>query len=129
MAVNATGVFFGCKRAVQQMITRQVAADYARSGIVCNAIAPGKIVTGTEGHSFDEKRQAYSVSRPPWPRLGRPQHIASTAVFLASVEATYITGHNLMVDGGWMNCCCGHTNQITMTASAITAPTVETVRI
>jgi len=41
-------------------------------------------------------------ARTPTPRLGRPQHIANAAVFLASDKATFITGVNLMVDGGWM---------------------------
>jgi len=40
--------------------------------------------------------------RTPWPRLGEPKDVASAALFLASDMATYITGSNLMVDGGWM---------------------------
>ncbi|MFW5680971.1 MAG: SDR family oxidoreductase, partial [Pseudomonadota bacterium] len=44
----------------------------------------------------------YSKMRTPMPRLGRPEDIANAALFLASDEATYMTGHNLMVDGGWM---------------------------
>jgi glucose 1-dehydrogenase len=40
--------------------------------------------------------------RTPWPRLGRPEDIANAAVFLASDRATYITGANLVVDGGWL---------------------------
>ncbi len=142
LAVNATGVFLGCRAAVAQMLkqeprgevrgrilnissqhgmvscpgdiaygtgkaaavymTRQIAADYAAQGIVCNAIAPGKIVTGNSDSDFDEAALAYSRARTPWPRLGRPGDIAGAAVFLASDEASYITGHNLMVDGGWM---------------------------
>jgi NAD(P)-dependent dehydrogenase (short-subunit alcohol dehydrogenase family) len=45
---------------------------------------------------------AYSESRTPLPRLGKPIDVARAALFLASDEATYLTGHNLMVDGGWM---------------------------
>ena len=45
---------------------------------------------------------AYSRGRTPWPRLGRPDDVANAALFLASDEASYITGENLMVDGGWM---------------------------
>jgi NAD(P)-dependent dehydrogenase (short-subunit alcohol dehydrogenase family) len=44
----------------------------------------------------------YSHARTPWPRLGRPSDEANAALFLASDEATFITGENLMVDGGWM---------------------------
>jgi NAD(P)-dependent dehydrogenase (short-subunit alcohol dehydrogenase family) len=142
LAVNLTGVFFGCKRAVQQMltqtprdetrgrivnissqhgmiaapediaygvsksgvvyITRQIAADYARAGIVCNAVAPGKILTGKTGRAVEPRWLDYSRLRTPMSRLGRPADVAGAALFLASDEATYITGVNLLVDGGWM---------------------------
>lgn len=142
MAINAKGVFFGCKRAVQQFLsqkprgevrgrivnissqhgmicaphdfvygvgkaavvymTRQVASDYAKQGIVCNAVAPGKILTGKTGNAVDPNRLAYSEARTPWSRLGRPTDVANAVLFLASDEATYITGENLLVDGGWM---------------------------
>jgi NAD(P)-dependent dehydrogenase (short-subunit alcohol dehydrogenase family) len=45
---------------------------------------------------------AYSYARTPMPRLGRPADVANAALFLASDEASFITGENLMVDGGWM---------------------------
>lgn len=142
MGVNARGVFFGCKRAIQQMITqperdgvrgrivnissqhgmvrspndfaygtgkaavvymtRQIAGDYAADGIVCNAVAPGKILTGKSGPAADPAILTYSHARTPWPRLGQPKDVANAVLFLASDEATYITGENLMVDGGWM---------------------------
>lgn len=144
MAVGAKGMFFGCKRAIQQMITqepregaeargrivnissqhgmirspndfaygvskacavymtRQIAGDYAEHGIVCNAVAPGKILTGKTGSAIAPEAIAYSHARTPWPRLGRSEDVASAVIFLASDEASYITGENLMVDGGWM---------------------------
>lgn len=149
LAVNTKGVFFGCKRAVQQFLdqdpprdadgaqaevrgrivnissqhgmicapqdfaygvgkasvvymTRQIASDYAKQGIVCNAVAPGKILTGRGGAAVSQVALSYSHSRTPWPRLGRPLDVAKAVAFLASDEATYITGENLMVDGGWM---------------------------
>jgi len=142
MAVNAKGVFFGCKRAIQQMltqpvrgdargrivnvssqhgmvaapgkiaygtgkaaavyITRQVAVDYAEDHIICNAVAPGRILTGKPLGGPGSDPLDYSRMRTPMPRLGEPRDVAGAALFLASDEATYITGHNLMVDGGWM---------------------------
>ncbi len=142
MAVNMTGMFHGCKRAVAQMvgqepvaeargriinlgsqqgvvtaprdtaygvskagaiyITRQVAVDYAPQLIVCNSISPGKIVTGKPGLAMDPALLENARRRTPWPRLGRPQDIANAAVFLASDRATFITGSNLVVDGGWL---------------------------
>lgn len=142
LGVNLTGMFFGCKRAVQQMLTqaprnevrgrivnitsqhgmiaapgdfaygvgkaggvymtRQIAADYAKDFIICNAVAPGKIITGKPGAAMDASALDYSRRRTPMPRLGRPDDVANAALFLASDQATYITGVNLLVDGGWM---------------------------
>ena len=142
MRVNLTGMFYGCKRAVQQMITqepheevrgrlinigsqqgivnspgdlpygvskagaiyitKQIAADYAKDLIVCNCISPGKIVTGAGGLAKDPARLEYQRRRTPWPRFGRPQDVANAAVFLASDRASYITGSNLVIDGGWL---------------------------
>jgi len=142
MRVNLTGMFYGCKRAVQQMITqepreevrgrlinlgsqqgivtspgdlpygvskagaiyitRQIAVDYAKQLIVCNCISPGKIVTGAGGLAQDPARLEYQRQRTPWPRFGRPQDVANAAVFLASDRASFITGSNLVIDGGWL---------------------------
>jgi glucose 1-dehydrogenase len=142
MTVNLTGMFNGCKRAIQQMITqepraevrgrvinlgsqhgivcaprdtpygvskagaiyltKQIAVDYAKELIVCNCISPGKIVTGKPGLAMDPALLEYARRRTPWPRFGRPQDIANAAVFLASDRATFITGSNLVVDGGWL---------------------------
>jgi glucose 1-dehydrogenase len=142
MRVNLTGMFYGCKRAVQQMITqepreevrgrlinlgsqqgvvtspgelpygvskagaiyitKQIAVDYARHLIVCNCISPGKVVTGKGGMAKDPARLEHQRQRTPWPRFGRPQDIANAAVFLASDRASFITGSNLVIDGGWL---------------------------
>jgi glucose 1-dehydrogenase len=142
MGVNMTGMFYGCKRAVQQMvlqepqsevrgrlinlgsqqgivnsphdtaygvskagaiyITKQIAVDYAKDLIVCNCISPGKVVTGKPGLPMDPALLENARRRTPWPRLGRPEDIANAAVFLASDRATFMTGANLVVDGGWL---------------------------
>ncbi len=84
-------------------LTRQVAVEYGREGIICNAVAPGKIVTGTPGDlSQSENTADYVRSRTPFRRLGQPGDVAAAVAFLASDDATYISGVNLMVDGGWM---------------------------
>jgi glucose 1-dehydrogenase len=83
-------------------MTRQIAVDYGPEGILCNAVAPGKIVTGTPGDlSADEAGLAYVESRTPFSRLGRPDDVAGAVAFLAS-DASYVSGVNLLVDGGWM---------------------------
>ncbi|MEM7742681.1 MAG: SDR family oxidoreductase [Pseudomonadota bacterium] len=93
---------YGVGKAAVVYMTRQIAGDYAPDGIVCNAVAPGKVLTGRGGAATAPETLAYSHSRTPWSRLGRPSDVANAALFLASDEATFITGENLMVDGGWM---------------------------
>lgn len=99
-------IAYGVSKAGSVYITRQVANDYAARGIVCNAVAPGKILTGRTD-AIDEVSLAYARSRTPMARaplgrLGKPDDVAGAALFLASDECSYINGENLMVDGGWM---------------------------
>ena len=83
-------------------LTRQLAVDFGRRGIMVNAIAPGKILTTPLDEPDTEEILAYSHARTPFSRLGRPDDVAGAAVFLASDESSYISGTNLLVDGGWM---------------------------
>ena len=84
-------------------MTRQIAVEHGRDGIVCNAVAPGKIMTGAPGDlAADPSSLAYLRSRTPFSRLGEPDDVAAAVSFLASGQASYISGINLMVDGGWM---------------------------
>jgi glucose 1-dehydrogenase len=84
-------------------MTRQVAVEHGRDGIICNAVAPGKILTGAPGDlAADPDSAAYVWSRTPFGRLGQPADVAAAVAFLASDQASYISGVNLMVDGGWM---------------------------
>ena len=84
-------------------LTRQIAVEYGRDGIICNGVAPGKVVTGTPGDlSRNETTAAYVRSRTPFGWFGEPEDVAAAVAFLASDDATYISGATLMVDGGWM---------------------------
>ena len=83
-------------------LTRQVAVDFGPRGIIVNAIAPGKILTTPIDEPDSPETLAYSHARTPFPRLGRPEDVAAAAVFLASDECSYVSGANLLVDGGWM---------------------------
>ena len=82
-------------------MTHQLAVDYARRGVYVNAVAPGKILTGSPEQQNPETL-AYSHARTPFPRLGRPEDVAGAALFLASDDSGYVSGVNLLVDGGWM---------------------------
>ena len=93
---------YGVSKAGMVYMTRQIAADYGKQHIVCNAVAPGKILTGKGGRAVEPRWISYSEARTPAPRLGTPLDVARAALFLASEEASFVNGHNLMVDGGWM---------------------------
>ncbi len=93
---------YGVSKAGLVYMTRQIAADYGRQHIVCNAVAPGKILTGKTGRAVEPRWLAYSEARTPAPRLGTPIDVARAALFLASEDASFVNGHNLLVDGGWM---------------------------
>jgi NAD(P)-dependent dehydrogenase (short-subunit alcohol dehydrogenase family) len=95
-------IAYGTSKSAVVYITRQIAVDYAKDLIICNAVAPGKIVTGKAGRAAEPRWMDYSRARTPMPRLGTPDDVASAALFLASDEATFITGENILVDGGWM---------------------------
>jgi NAD(P)-dependent dehydrogenase (short-subunit alcohol dehydrogenase family) len=95
-------IAYGTSKSGVVYMTRQIATDYAKDHIICNAVAPGKIVTGKPGRAAEPRWMDYSTSRTPMPRLGRPDDVANAALFLASDEATFMTGENILVDGGWM---------------------------
>jgi len=89
-------------------LTRQLAADYTRRGIRVNCVCPGWIPTGfndpvLEGMSDDEV-DAMVTATVPMGRQGTPEEIAAAVTFLASDDATYVTGHALVVDGGLTAC-------------------------
>jgi len=89
-------------------LTRQLAADYTREGIRVNCVCPGWIPTGfndpvLEGLT-DEEVEAMVVATVPMGRQGTPEEIAAAVAFLASDDATYVTGHALVVDGGLTAC-------------------------
>jgi len=102
MVAAPNDIAYGVSKSGLVYMTRQIAVDYAKHHILCNAVAPGKILTGKTGRAVDAEILAYSESRTPMPRLGTPEDVAGAALFLASDDASYVTGENLMVDGGGM---------------------------
>jgi len=148
LAINLSGTFFACKRALEDMVpagrgriinlasvagligdgggpayvaskhgvvglTRQLAVGAAARGVTVNAICPGPIQTGLRANSTTILGAEAPVMRgvggdeaaikavTPMGRRGTVEEIAATARFLASEEAGYITGHTLVIDGGW----------------------------
>lgn len=85
-------------------LTRSMAIDFGKQGIRVNAISPGIIDSGRpdiERSKQDPTRVRFWREMTVLDRLGRPEEVAAAALFLASDEASYITGQNLAVDGGW----------------------------
>ena len=82
--------------------TRAVAAELALDGITCNAICPGYFETELTKPVLDTPRfQEFAKTHVPMERYGQPGELDAAAVFLASTEASYVTGAILPVDGGY----------------------------
>jgi NAD(P)-dependent dehydrogenase (short-subunit alcohol dehydrogenase family) len=148
IGINLTGTFFGCKRALAEMLprgrgriiniasvaglvgsgggpaytaskhgvvglTKQLAITCAARGVTVNAIGPGAIQTGLRANSTrilgadaPEMRgvggdEAAIRAVTPAGRRGTLEEVAAAACYLASEEANYVTGHTLVIDGGW----------------------------
>jgi NAD(P)-dependent dehydrogenase (short-subunit alcohol dehydrogenase family) len=99
------GSAYNASKGAVVVLTKNMAMDYARKGIRVNAICPGFIDTPLlQGlFSMPELKETTDriVDAHQLGRLGRPEEIANAAVFLASDESSFITGHSLVVDGGY----------------------------
>jgi dehydrogenase/reductase SDR family protein 4 len=83
------------------MMTRSWAREFGPHGIRVNAIAPGLIQTDFSSYFWkDEKHMAELKTTQPIGRVGQPDEIAHAALYLASNEASYVTGQVLVIDGG-----------------------------
>lgn len=77
--------------------TKSIAIEWGAKNITCNAVVPGAIKTHD---TADEKMEQYAIEHTPLKRMGTPDDVAGAVVFLASKEASFITGQVLKIDGG-----------------------------
>lgn len=92
---------YGATKAAVAMLTTQMALEWGAHGIRVNAVAPGLIDAGmSEPIYADAATRAARESKVPLGRLGTADDIADAVLYLASEQAAYITGQNLVVDGG-----------------------------
>jgi glucose 1-dehydrogenase len=92
---------YAASKGGMQMFTKTVALDVAESGIRVNGIAPGTIDTDVNKEVLDdEHKKKQEEQNIPLQRIGKPDEVAKVALFLASSDASYITGTTIYVDGG-----------------------------
>jgi NAD(P)-dependent dehydrogenase (short-subunit alcohol dehydrogenase family) len=95
-------IAYTASKAAIEGMTRAMAVELAKDGIRVNCIAPGFIKTNMSSLALDKdpERKKKVLSRTPLGRLGKPEEVASAALFLVSESASFITGVVLPVDGG-----------------------------
>ena len=98
---NSSPQYQASKGAVR-LLTKATAIQYAGEGIRCNSVHPGPIVTPmTEAGRANPQRQEVMLSRIPLGRYGLAEDVAYGVLFLASDESSFMTGSELVIDGGW----------------------------
>jgi NAD(P)-dependent dehydrogenase (short-subunit alcohol dehydrogenase family) len=98
----AIGSAYMTAKAGARHLMHCLALELAADGITANAIAPGFFVTNIGGgHAHDPELQAALAKDIPMHRVGQPDDIKALALFLASPASEYITGQEIVIDGGW----------------------------
>ncbi len=104
---NGTALAYHASKGAVRLMTKNAAIHYAKEGVRINSIHPGFIETPmiapftTGKDPASEQFKAYMETTTPMGRIGRPEEVAGAIAFLASPDASYITGSELYVDGGW----------------------------
>ncbi len=97
------GAAYASSKAAMHLLTKTTALQYAKDNIRCNSVHPGPIDTDmlSEITNNSDLLKKYQ-EKIPMGRLGRPEEVAHAVLFLASDEASFITGTELIIDGGML---------------------------
>ncbi|MBM3946274.1 MAG: SDR family oxidoreductase, partial [SAR202 cluster bacterium] len=94
---------YSTSKGAVRLFTKSTAVQYGKEGIRCNSIHPGPIDTPMIADSMaDPARRKSAAELTALGRVGRPEEVATCVLFLASDDSSYVTGSELVVDGGWM---------------------------
>lgn len=103
------GGAYSSSKAAALMLARQLAVEWGPDGIRVNSVSPGMIVTPMTQEVYeDPSSRAQREARVPLHRIGQPEDIAQAVAFLASPEASYINGADLVVDGALVHTLMAH---------------------
>ena len=103
VAMNESSPQYIASKGAVRLLTKSTALQYADDGIRCNSVHPGPIVTPmTQGRRSDEAVRELMESRIPLGRYGEAIDVAYGVLYLASDEASFVTGSELVIDGGWV---------------------------
>jgi cyclopentanol dehydrogenase len=102
IGVKGYAAYHASKGAVRTL-SKTAAMDFADDFIRVNSIHPGMIETSMTADLFKDPEVVEWMHKvTPWPRLGKPEDVANGALFLASDESSFITGSEIVIDGGWI---------------------------
>ena len=103
VAMSESSPQYIASKGAVRLLTKSTAIQYAADGIRCNSVHPGPIVTPmTEGRRSDPAVRDLMTSRIPLGRYGEAIDVAYGVLYLASDEASFVTGSELVIDGGWV---------------------------
>jgi NAD(P)-dependent dehydrogenase (short-subunit alcohol dehydrogenase family) len=91
---------YAASKAVQQAYARVWVAELKDRRIRVNVLTPGQVATAKQEELFDEETKRQFESLIPQGKMGRPEEIATVALFLASDDSSYVNGMELVADGG-----------------------------